>query len=80
MFSSIFVILLRKHRSCIHALQAPNVNGNISVAASGVGVGVAQLSVCYNIPNDPFEGEPFACTVKVKESNYLRARIDFCCR
>ena len=60
--------------------QVPSANGDVIIAASGVGVGVAQLSVCYNTPSDTFETEPFKCTTNIQESNQKSARLDFCCK
>lgn len=59
--------------------QVPEVNGEILLSAQGSGVGVAQLSVCYNTPNDPYEDEPFNCSVDVQNTNNDQITIEFCC-
>ena len=60
-------------------LQVPSTNGNLQINAAGSGFGVAKLSVCYNIPESPYEEEPFDCNVEVESSDTNSANIKFCC-
>jgi len=51
----------------------------LQIEAYGMGLGVAQLSACYNVPEDPYEEEPFDCNVEVEGSDTKSAKIKFCC-
>ncbi|CAK8680732.1 unnamed protein product [Clavelina lepadiformis] len=63
----------------VNTVLVPPQNGVIVVSAEGVGVGVAQLTVCYNIPDAPFDNEPFDCSVTHKNEGIQSARVKFCC-
>ncbi|XP_076814766.1 CD109 antigen-like isoform X2 [Clavelina lepadiformis] len=63
----------------LQSAMVPPVDGDLVVTADGVGIGVAQLSVCYNIPNNPYIDEPFNCTVDVSSDDINSASINFCC-
>ena len=60
--------------------QIPADNGLVEVTAEGHGVAVAQLSVCYNIPDSPFDEEPFDCVSQVSGKGLDSATVDFCCK
>ena len=50
------------------------------MTAVGEGIAVVQLSVCYNIPEDPYDDKPFNCIVNVSGSKDKNsATVDFCC-
>ena len=55
-------------------------SGFVDIEANGVGVGVVQLSVCYNIKESPYEDSPFNCTRNVTETGFEDLEVFFCCR
>jgi len=57
----------------------PSLNGSVEIIATGSGIGVAQLSVCYNIPTTPYEEEPFRCKMNVTNKSNDAAWLEFCC-
>nr|CAB3229046.1 alpha-2-macroglobulin homolog precursor [Phallusia mammillata] len=61
-------------------VDVPSTNGFLQVTATGTGVGVAQLSVCYNVPDGPFVGEAFDCNATTSSASAKGAMVDFCCQ
>ena len=51
----------------------------VLVEASGSGMGVAQMSLCYNIVESPYEESPFKCDF-INNHGLDFARMDLCCR
>uniref|UniRef100_F7BB43 Uncharacterized protein n=1 Tax=Ciona intestinalis TaxID=7719 RepID=F7BB43_CIOIN len=52
----------RENSIVFNSVNVPAVDGTVQVTATGVGVAVAQISVCYNTPSQPYAIEPFQCT------------------
>merc|ERR1712096_229225 len=52
--------------------------GYVLVEASGSGMGVAQMSLCYNIVESPYEESPFKCAF-FNNHGLDFARMDLCC-
>jgi len=55
-------------------------NKQVTIEADGSGLGVVQMSVCYNVMTSPTEDSPFDCTIDVIEGSLDDAEINLCCQ
>ena len=62
--------------------QVTPINGTVKVSSQGVGIAVAQLSVCYNTPETPYNHESFTCrnvSLKKEDKALSNISMEFCC-
>nr|NP_001027688.2 alpha-2-macroglobulin homologue precursor [Ciona intestinalis] len=69
----------RENSIVFNSVNVPAVDGTVQVTATGVGVAVAQISVCYNTPSQPYAIEPFQCTNTVVSTASRKAKVNWCC-
>jgi len=63
-----------------NTIDLPAKDSRIQVATDGFGAAVAQLTVCYNVPETPYEDQGFKCQQDVQTKGMDYANINFCCR
>lgn len=67
---------------CMYILyiQLPAKDHRVQVVTTGFGAAVAQLTVCYNVRDTPYEEQAFTCQQNVKTKGMDFADVNFCCR
>merc|ERR1739838_852690 len=57
----------------------PSTNGKVTIEAEGSGIGIAQMSICYNVVESPYTDSPFDCDLNISDGSLDTATISFCC-
>jgi len=74
------VNIVPENAQVFNRFDLPTSNNNeVTIEADGSGMGIVQMSVCYNVMASQDDVSPFECTVDVIEGSLDDAEINLCC-